>query len=208
MKRVLLIRHAESQHNAQGDCLSGVADTPITDLGRAQATALKHVLARFSVDTVYSSPLGRAMETARLAVPEFADSIQTVQCLLEFDYGDYDGIPSNNLNETDSVIRQWNQAPGSLCFPNGDCISDHAERAFNGLIDLVAHAPGEVVACFSHKTTIRLVVAKALDIPLDYFRRIPCANASISVCRYQQHAILVESLNLILADIFLEEIGK
>jgi len=196
MKKVLLIRHGVSQHNAEGDCLSGIMDTSITDLGRAQAAALERILSQYSIDMVYSSPLKRAMETARLAVPTFTDSIQVAGCLLEFDYGDYDGIPANVLDKSDPIVRQWNQSPGTLCFPNGGCISDHADFVFDGLLDLVKHSSGKVLACFSHKTTIRLIIAKALGLPLDYFRRIPCANGSISVGIYQEREIMVDSLNL------------
>jgi broad specificity phosphatase PhoE len=176
-------------------------DAPIADSGRTQATALARILSPFPIDMVYSSLLERAMETARLAVPNFADAIQEAECLLEFDYGDYDGIPADDLDRDDPIVRQWNQAPGTLCFPNGGCISDHADFVFNGLMELVKHSSGKTLACFSHKTTIRLIIAKVLGLPLDCFRRIPCANASVSVCTHQGQDMMLVSLNLTIEEI-------
>lgn len=196
MKEVLLIRHGESQHNSEGDCLSGVTDTPLTDMGRCQARALRELLEHFSVDTVYSSPLGRALETARLAVPMLAESIHPAQCLIEFDYGDYDGFSSRDFNCDDPIFRRWEHNPGNLCFPKGGCISEHAGKAVEGLENLVSDSSGKVLACFSHKTTIRLIIAKVLNLPLDFFRRIPCDNASVTVLRWDQQNFLVQNLNL------------
>lgn len=196
MKSVFLIRHGESIHNAEGDCLSGVADVPLTDLGREQAKRLGLLLATLPIDTVYSSPLSRSMETAFLALPEFSDKVFRAQCLLELDYGDYDGLSSNKFNFNDPVIRAWEESPGSLCFPKGACISDHAEKALNGLLDITSSSSGTYLACFSHKTTIRLIVAKLLKIPLDHFRRVPCENASITMLSLEQHNLFVRMLNL------------
>ncbi|MGH0052271.1 MAG: histidine phosphatase family protein [Sphaerochaetaceae bacterium] len=196
MKRVLLIRHGESHLNAKGDCFSGLADTPLSDAGRVQAKRLRPLLETLPIDAVYASPLCRAEETARLALPGFSQSVQTAHCLLEFDYGDYDGLSYADFKDDDPVIQQWKHNPASLCFPHGGCISHHADQAFNALEELVEHADGNVFACFSHKTTIRLIVSKVLSLPLDYFRRVPCGNASVTTLCFEQGLFSVESVNL------------
>jgi broad specificity phosphatase PhoE len=196
MKKVLLIRHGESQHNASGECFSGHADIPLSSVGREQAKQLRPLLTNVSIDEVYVSPLHRAKETASLAMPGFSQSVQTARCLIEFDYGDYDGLSYAQFKEDDSVIRRWKYNPASLCFPHGGCISHHADQALKGLEELVDFSSKTVLACFSHKTTIRLIVSKVLGLPLDYFRRVPCGNASITVLRFDQGKFSVESINV------------
>jgi broad specificity phosphatase PhoE len=173
MKKVLLIRHGESQHNASGECFSGHADIPLSSVGREQAKQLRPLLTNVSIDEVYVSPLHRAKETASLAMPGFSQ-----------------------FKEDDSVIRRWKYNPASLCFPHGGCISHHADQALKGLEELVDFSSKTVLACFSHKTTIRLIVSKVLGLPLDYFRRVPCGNASITVLRFDQGKFSVESINV------------
>lgn len=196
MKKVLLIRHGESRHNAEGDCLSGLADTTLSDVGRDQAKRLGQLLESLPIDTVCSSPLCRAMETAQLALPSFEKSVLISRCLIEFDYGDYDGLPYAGCKDDDPIIWKWNHSPASLCFPNGDCISHHADQALKGLEELVSLSSGSALACFSHKTTIRLIVSRLLHIPLNSFRRVPCGNASITVLGFNKGKLFVENVNL------------
>ena len=65
MPRVWLIRHAESLGNVDGS----QADTPLSDIGRRQALALRARLAGADFDRALASPLERARETASLALP-------------------------------------------------------------------------------------------------------------------------------------------
>ncbi len=195
LKRILLIRHGESQHNADRVCFSGISDVCLTDAGRMQAVGLQPVLASLAIDSVCSSPIKRAMETAVLAAPSFRRKIQIVQGLAEFDYGDYDGVSLADICEDDSFFNAWQNSPGDLSFPNGGNIANYAEKAYNDMKNIALNSSGKVIACFSHKTTIRLIIAKTLGLPLDYFRRIPCCNLSISEFRYDSRAFWVENIN-------------
>ena len=71
MPRVWLVRHGESLGNVDGS----QADTPLSKLGRGQALELNARLAGTSFDRVLSSPLERARETARLALPSLIAEI-------------------------------------------------------------------------------------------------------------------------------------
>lgn len=63
--RLLLVRHGQSEWNA-GRVLQGQADVPLSDIGRAQAAALRPVMVRLSPDRVVTSDLLRATETAAI----------------------------------------------------------------------------------------------------------------------------------------------
>src|ERR687893_1738013 len=61
--RVLLIRHGQSQGNAEGR-FGGHTSTPLSQRGRLQAEATAHALASETFNAIYSSDLRRAVETA------------------------------------------------------------------------------------------------------------------------------------------------
>ncbi len=63
-ERLYLVRHGRTQLSAQG-AYSGRRDVPLTEEGREQARQVAERLQRTGVDTVYSSPLSRAADTAR-----------------------------------------------------------------------------------------------------------------------------------------------
>ncbi len=93
-----LLRHGETEFNLEGR-LQGQRDSPLTARGRAQARAhgalLKELIAEPETWRVVASPLGRAMDTARLACAELGlpeTAIKTDPRLKEIAYGDWEGL--------------------------------------------------------------------------------------------------------------------
>ena len=88
---IYLVRHGETAKNREKR-LQGRSNAPLNESGIAQAEGVKDFFAKRAVvfDRVYSSPLGRAEQTARIIVGENAD-IRLDDLLLEMDYGPYEG---------------------------------------------------------------------------------------------------------------------
>ena len=93
MKRVYLLRHAAPDFpDGQRRCL-GRTDTPLGDVGMAQAEAMAARLP--PVAAVFSSPLTRAVQTAR----KIDGSITTMTGLRELDYGQWDGLTFGQIRQ-------------------------------------------------------------------------------------------------------------
>jgi probable phosphoglycerate mutase len=93
-----LLRHGETEFNVVGR-LQGQRDSPLTPRGRAQARAhgalLKTLIAEPAAWRVVASPLGRTLDTARLACAELGlpeAAIETDPRLKELAYGDWEGL--------------------------------------------------------------------------------------------------------------------
>lgn len=88
---IYVVRHGQTQLNSR-KALQGRSDLPLNDTGRDQARTLaKLFLERgVSFSRVFSSPLVRAVETARLAAPGVPISCD--ERLVEMDYGPYEGM--------------------------------------------------------------------------------------------------------------------
>lgn len=87
------MRHGVTELNVS-DCWQGLADSPLTELGRQQAAeAGAHIReAGIEPDRVWCSPLGRVLQTLACALPELADGGYTVDDdLAEISFGSYDG---------------------------------------------------------------------------------------------------------------------
>ena len=93
---IVLARHGETEWSRDGRH-TGRTDIPLTDNGRRQAGCWATSLASGASRRVLSSPLERALETCRLA--GFGDSAETTADLLEWDYGEYEGITTAEIRE-------------------------------------------------------------------------------------------------------------
>ena len=91
MTKLYIVRHGQSQANANGILQGSKVDTPLTQTGIKQALATKEALSDVSFSKVVASPLLRAAQTATIIAG--ADRTITFDPrLVEYDYGSWDGM--------------------------------------------------------------------------------------------------------------------
>jgi broad specificity phosphatase PhoE len=97
---VFIARHGQNEDNVNG-VLNGHRDLPLTDLGRLQARELAEGMQAIGLtfDTIYSSPLDRAVETARIVcgVLGIKSESEVIPELIERDFGVMTGVPSAEI---------------------------------------------------------------------------------------------------------------
>jgi broad specificity phosphatase PhoE len=166
-----LVRHGETEWS-RARRHTGRTDVPLSPAGEAEARALGAHLDGLEVDRVLASPLARAMTTARLA--GFGAGLVTTRALLEFDYGEYEGL-------TTPQIRAGR--PGWDLFrdgcPGGETAGAVAERARRLVAELTA-GDGRVMV-FGHGHQLRILTACYLGLPPDAARHLFLGTASVSV---------------------------
>ncbi len=91
---IYIIRHGQTELNNR-KVLQGRSDHPLNDNGIAQAREAADRLKPISFDAVYSSPLIRAIQTAKIIVPDADPLID--ERLIEMEYGPYEGMGLNEL---------------------------------------------------------------------------------------------------------------
>jgi probable phosphoglycerate mutase len=180
---VWLLRHAETEWSRSGRH-TGRTDVPLTDEGRKRARALRERVAGRDFALVLSSPLSRARETAGLAglTPELRDD------LLEFDYGDYEGITTAQIRETRPDWYLWRD--GS---PNGE-MPDDVGRRVDRVIEQALRADGDV-AIFAHGHVLRALAARWVEEPASFGGRLRLDTGSISVLGFEREVRVITRWN-------------
>lgn len=155
VQRVYLIRHGETAWSRSGQH-TGTTDIPLTDAGWRVARALGPILAGEAFALVLSSPLGRARQTSVLA--GFGDRIEIDPDLAEWDYGEYEGLTTEEIHV---------KAPGWTIFndgcPGGESPEQVGVRA-DRVIARSRSTAGHVVL-FAHGHLLRVLVARWLGLP-------------------------------------------
>jgi probable phosphoglycerate mutase len=148
---LVIVRHADTEWTVSGRH-TGRTDIPLNETGRERAAALADRLAGRSFAAVWSSPLSRARETARLAGFEPVLHGQ----LEEWDYGEYEGLTTPQILEQRPGWDLWRDG----C-PRGEEAADVGARADAMLSRLPA--AGDVLA-FSHGHMLRVLTARWLGL--------------------------------------------
>jgi alpha-ribazole phosphatase len=150
------------------------------DAGDArQSAALADALARADVAAVYTSPLARALETARVVAAQHGLSPVVHDDLREFELGDLEGLQFDDYPA--ELQQRLLDTPGSVEFPGGESYERLRERVTHAVADIVARHGGEQVVAVSHAGAIRAALALWLSIPADASFRIDQRFAGVNV---------------------------
>ncbi len=183
MPTVLLIRHAANDY--VGRRLAGrTPGVHLNERGQAQAQALAQALAKAPIKAIYSSPLERAVETARPLAQALGLEVQPRDGLAEIDFGGWVGKTIKQMART-KLWKVVQETPSQARFPHGESFLEAQQRICAAIDAIVAaHDEHDLVACFSHSDAIKLALANYLGLPLDNFQRLSVDTTSISIVHF------------------------
>ena len=181
----VLVRHGETEWSRDGRH-TGRTDVPLTDAGRAQAELLEDALGEWSSLRALSSPLARALETCRLA--GFGDRAEPSDDLLEWDYGEYEGLTTQQIRA---------QRPGWNLWRDG-CPGGETAAAVGARVDpLVAElrALGGGAALFAHGHVLRVVGARWIGLGPEGGALLYLSTATVSALGWERETAVIRRWN-------------
>jgi probable phosphomutase (TIGR03848 family) len=193
MTKFLLIRHATN--DTVGKRLAGrMAGLSLNEAGQAQAQALAERLAGLPITAIYSSPLERAVETARPMAKVL--QLEPVLCadFLEIEFGQWTNGTFEELDRQPQFQR-FNSFRSSTRIPGGELMAEAQLRMITSLEKLRRQHQQETVAVISHADLIKAAVAYYAGIHLDMFQRIEISPASVSIIEISDEAVRILLVN-------------
>ncbi len=131
--KIHLIRHGATDANKEGRYIGGKTDLPLSADGRREIKALKEKYRYPWVDIVYSSPMERCVETAKILFPE--RDIVTVEGMREYDFGEFENKTAAELDGRPDYTA-W--ASGAMpAPPAGESSKDFTARIVLALNEIV-----------------------------------------------------------------------
>jgi broad specificity phosphatase PhoE len=182
---VVLVRHGETEWSRTGKH-TGRTDIPLTDNGRRDAEVLRASLAARSFARVFTSPLSRAADTCRLA--GLGGAAENRDELLEWDYGDYEGLTTPEIREQRPDWSLWRDG----C-PGGEGPDDVAARV-DRVIAEVQQGEGDA-ALFAHGHVLRVLAARWIELGPQSGARLVLATATLSVLGWERETAAVRLWN-------------
>jgi broad specificity phosphatase PhoE len=182
---IVLVRHGQTEWSLSGQH-TGSTDIPLTDQGREDARRLGERIGAYEFARVLSSPLSRALETARLAgMPE---PIEVRDELREWDYGEYEGRTTKDIRAERPEWLLWRDG----C-PGGEQAVHVGERVDRVIAEL--RQPGGDVALFAHGHVLRVLAARWIELPPEDGARLGLETGTLSVLGREREVPVLWSWN-------------
>jgi len=175
---IYLVRHGETEWSLSGQH-TGSTDIPLTENGKAVARELGEKLIGIEFTAVWSSPMSRALDTARLA--GYEHDVRIDDRLKEWTYGDYEGKTTPEVRETRPDWFLWRDG----C-PGGESPEQVGHRS-DELIDEVRAVEGDVLL-FAHGHILRVITARWLGYPPGDGMHFSLGTATLSILGWEREA--------------------
>jgi len=179
-----IVRHGETEWSRSGRHTS-VTDVPLTEAGIEVAKTLAGRLEGEHFDRVLTSPRSRARRTAELAGFPAAEVDND---LVEWGYGDYEGVTTPEIRETVPGWTVWTHPS-----PGGESADRVADRLMR-VIDRV-RAEGGRTLVFGHGHASRALAALWLGLPVTDGRLLKLDTGTLSVLGYERDVPVVTRWN-------------
>jgi len=196
MSEIYLIRHGEITQNCPRRFV-GQTDLPLTPRGREQMARVAEFLTGRYVGRLLCSPLARCRESAEILGAALGLGAEIVPDLREIGLGSWEGLTVDEVRDRYPgryEARGRNMA--GFRPPGGESFADVQRRAWPAF-DSVSSVTEEPLAIVAHGGVNRVLLCRALGMPLDYLFRLDQNYACINILHagFEEYRVSVMNLS-------------
>ena len=203
---IIFLRHGQAENNTKRILAGRTEGVPLTKIGIEQAENIGKYLKPIDISAIYSSPIERANNTAKIVAESNSIDYKLDERLTELDMGKFTRMPYDEIfakhgnvflkfYSNDPIISKYNVET----FP-------HVQKRVMDMLDYtIKKHDQENVLLVTHMDPIKSVIAKVMDLkPLSLFELI-IANCSLTIIKHHDEKLSLSAINSMDADRFSED---
>jgi phosphoserine phosphatase len=180
MTQIILVSNGNTPWD-KDKIFQGSKDISLDDLGREEAWAVGKWLKDETIHATYTSPLSRARDTAIVIARHHDLAVLDLPGLADLSYGDWEGVPLQEVRVKNAdLYRQWEMAPHTVCFPNGEPLAVLRTRALAAVEEVVQRHPDRTVLLMAHRAVNKVLIAAFIGLDNSNFWRIAQDTTAIN----------------------------
>ena len=200
---IIFLRHGQAENNTKRILAGRTEGVPLTKIGIEQAENIGKYLKPIDISAIYSSPIERANNTAKIVAESNSIDYKLDERLTELDMGKFTRMPYDEIfakhgnvflkfYSNDPIISKYNVET----FP-------HVQKRVMDMLDYtIKKHDQENVLLVTHMDPIKSVIAKVIDLkPLSLFELI-IANCSLTIIKHHDEKLSLSAINAMSADRF------
>ena len=192
---IYLVRHGQTEWNIKGKT-QGHGNSKLTQKGIDQAKALADSISSLPIDYIYSSDLGRAVETAEIISNKFGLDVIETPALREMGFGKWEGLLIKEIQEEyKDIYHTWRNQPHLAEIPGGETLQIIKERTDKFLAELNEKYDGKHIVLVTHSVTARVILLSILNSSMENIYRINQGNTALNVIEFRDYGPVVIKMN-------------
>lgn len=190
-----LVRHGETIWNTLGQT-QGHGNSPLTDLGELQARNVGEALAKYPIDLIYCSDLGRAVQTAEIIGEIIGKEVIPTPSLREMGFGVWEGKKIPEIKELYAEdFNIWRTQPDILNIPGAENLHIVKDRQDKLIDELNEKYSDKHILLVSHSVTVRVMLLSFLNSDVSNIYRIKQDNTALNVIEFRDYGPVVIKIN-------------
>lgn len=192
---IYLVRHGQTQWNIKGKT-QGHGNSSLTEKGINQAKKLAQSMIKYPIDYIYSSDLGRAVETAEIISDKFNLEVIKTPALREMGFGVWEGLLIKEIQENyKDIYDTWRNNPHLAEIPNGETLQIIKDRTDNFLKEINDKYDGKHIVLVTHSVTARVILLSVLNSGMENIYRINQGNTALNIIEFREYGPVIIKMN-------------
>ncbi len=194
--KLFLLRHGKTLWNLEGR-YQGISDTSLTKEGIQQAKLAAKYLSKVNFSGIYSSPLGRALETSEVFKKVLKKGYMVRENLKEINFGKWEGLKFDEINEKyNSDYHNWLKDPYTYPPTEGESFVSLTKRALMELKKISEENPDNSnILIISHGGLIVALLVYWLRIPPEKWSSIIQSHGAINIVFLDKNFTYISQVN-------------
>jgi len=184
MTQIIIARHGETEWNVS-EIFRGRRDIGLNKTGIKQAELLGGYLVDLRIEAICSSPLKRALDTARSVAKHQGLDINIAPGLMDFNFGVWEGLTHQEVSDKHrGLYERWLKEPHLVNIPEGESLGEVRERA-KSVVDRVVPKHSGTVVLVSHRVVNKVLICLMLGLGNSHFWDVKQDLGGITVFEYE-----------------------
>jgi len=195
MISIFVVRHGQTEWNNE-EIFRGRTDIPLDRVGIKQAELVGEYFRDIKLSAIYSSPLSRALQTAKIISKYHPLEVKPLQGIIDMSFGHWEGHSQKEIQKIDSEnYRKWIESPHMVKIPGGESLDDVRSRLMSTLSEIIHLHPEGNIILVSHRVINKVLICYVLGIDNSHFWQIRQDTASINLINYRNGRYILTLMN-------------
>ena len=202
---IIFLRHAQAENNTKKILAGRTPGINLTDDGKKQAEQAGKMLESLNVSAIYSSPIDRAVQTAKIASKYCNVEYKTDDRLIELDMGQFTLMPYQEIFKKHGNVFLKFYEGSSEVSENGVETFAEVKKRVNDMVDyVISKHKNENVVLVTHMDPIKAMIGQVLKLKPEVLFDLIIANASLSIIKNHDQNFYLTAINAVYPERFNE----